>query len=235
MIVSACLVTMGNLILLAENRLSLPSEDRTTPVRAGFLTPPSHGDACARLGIDEAMPTVLVVGGSQGARTLNAAITALLDDIEPGEMQFLWMTGKAGLDEARAAASRTRVKVHVFGFIDDMPAACAAANLIVSRAGASSTAEIAAMGKPSVLVPYPHATDNHQEANARAFEAAGAATVILDGDCSAERLGDTIRALLTEPGTLALMGEAARGLAKPAAVESIVASVFTAAFSGRDA
>ncbi len=200
------------------------------PVRAGFLSPPDPAAACARLGIDPGLPTVLVVGGSQGARTLNEAMRGLLDGVELNGTQFIWMTGKSGLDDARRVAAQTRIKVHCFAFIDDMPAACAAASLIVSRAGASSTAEIAAMGKPSILVPYPHATDNHQEANARAFEDAGAAVVILDGDCTGERLSGIVSELLGDAPRLERMGEAARGLAKPAAVESIVASVFSAAF-----
>ena len=88
------------------------------------------------------------------------------------------------------------------------------------------------MGKPSILVPYPHATDNHQEANARAFEEAGAAVVILDRECTSERLKIAIGELLGDETRLARMGEAARRLAKPAAVESIVAAVFSAAFPG---
>jgi UDP-N-acetylglucosamine--N-acetylmuramyl-(pentapeptide) pyrophosphoryl-undecaprenol N-acetylglucosamine transferase len=202
------------------------------PVRAGFLSPPTRAEACARLGIDPARPTVLVVGGSQGARTLNEALAGVLEHVEPHEMQFIWMTGRAGLEDARKTAAHTRVNVYPFAFIDDMPAACAAASLIVSRAGASSTAEIATLGKPSVLVPYPHATDNHQEANARAFEAAGAAVVILDRECTSERLRAAIAELLGDRARLDRMGEAARGLAKPAAVESIVETVFTAAFPG---
>jgi UDP-N-acetylglucosamine--N-acetylmuramyl-(pentapeptide) pyrophosphoryl-undecaprenol N-acetylglucosamine transferase len=201
------------------------------PVRAGFLTPPLREQACERMGVAAAVPTVLVVGGSQGAKTLNEALAGVIDEAEPGAVQYIWMTGHAGLDGARRAVARTRVKTQVFSFIDDMPAACAAGTLIVSRAGASSTAEIATMGKPSILVPYPHATDNHQEANARAFEDAGAAIVILDRECTPERLGETITRLLNDSARLERMGEAARTLAKPAAVESIVATVFSAAFA----
>jgi UDP-N-acetylglucosamine--N-acetylmuramyl-(pentapeptide) pyrophosphoryl-undecaprenol N-acetylglucosamine transferase len=173
---------------------------------------------------------VLIVGGSQGAQSLNSAVTAALAEFEPNELQVLWMTGKAGQDDARKAVAQTEVSVHVFGFIDDMPAACAAASLIVSRAGASSTAEIATMGKPSILVPYPHATDNHQEANARAFEEAGAAIVILDDELTGGRLVTALRQLLGDPPGLVRMGEAARGLARPAAVESIITTIFSAAF-----
>jgi UDP-N-acetylglucosamine--N-acetylmuramyl-(pentapeptide) pyrophosphoryl-undecaprenol N-acetylglucosamine transferase len=173
---------------------------------------------------------VIVVGGSQGAKTLNDAMGGALKTFRPGEVQFIWMTGKSGLEAGRKAAAGVEVSARVTGFIDDMATACAAATLIVSRAGASSTAEIASMGKPSILVPYPHATDNHQETNARAFEAAGAATVILDAECTPERLADEIRGLLSARKRLIAMGEAARSMARPAAVEHIVETILATAF-----
>jgi UDP-N-acetylglucosamine--N-acetylmuramyl-(pentapeptide) pyrophosphoryl-undecaprenol N-acetylglucosamine transferase len=161
---------------------------------------------------------------------LNDAMPGVLKAVDADEAQFLWMTGKTGLEAGRKAATGVEPNVRVTGFIDDMSTACAAATLIVSRAGASSTAEIAAIGRPSILVPYPHATDNHQETNARAFEQAGAAVVILDAECSGDRLANEVRNLLSERKRLVAMGEAARGLARPAAVENIVESILSAAF-----
>jgi UDP-N-acetylglucosamine--N-acetylmuramyl-(pentapeptide) pyrophosphoryl-undecaprenol N-acetylglucosamine transferase len=138
-----------------------------------------------------------------------------------GEVCILWMTGKSGAEAAQAAAVRAEVEVRVYPFIDDMVTACAAADLIVSRAGASSSAEIAALGKPSILIPYPFATDNHQEQNARAFEAAGAAVVLLDADCTALRLSDEIRTLIEDTPKREAMAQAARKLAKPLAAEQV--------------
>jgi UDP-N-acetylglucosamine--N-acetylmuramyl-(pentapeptide) pyrophosphoryl-undecaprenol N-acetylglucosamine transferase len=200
------------------------------PVRAGFISPPIREDAFERIEMDPDLPLVLVVGGSQGSRTLNEALAGVITQLGPREAQFLWMTGKTGLEAARKAAADAVAPTRVTGFIDDMAAACAAASLIVSRAGASSTAEIAALGKPSILVPYPHATDNHQETNARAFEKAGAAVVLLDAECTADRLAREIRDLLSSRDRLRRMSEAAYSLARPAAVENIVEAVFAAAF-----
>ena len=200
------------------------------PVRAGFYDPPDKRAARAALGLDEAIPVVLVTGGSQGAHSLNAAMAAALPEFGPREAQFLWMTGPADVQEARRAATDARVRADVFAFIEDMVTACCAADVIVSRAGASSTAEIAALGKPSVLVPYPHATDNHQEQNARAFEQAGAAVVLLDGECTGDRLVTELRRLIGDPSRLEAMGAAAATLARPGAAEAIVEEIFALAF-----
>ena len=108
-------------------------------------------------------------------------------------------------------AGEQKLRIDTFAFIDDMVTACAAADLIVSRSGASTTAELACLGKPSILVPFPHATDNHQEQNARAFEDAGAATVILDNELTGERLADAIKALLADPGVFMRMGKRRNG------------------------
>lgn len=230
--------------LLAKNAdrllLSFPDtlgeypEDRAVvvgnPVRSGFYAAPDPAEACRALDLDPDVPVVLVCGGSQGARTLNAAMTGLLPQVEAGRFQFVWMTGHAGAAEARKRAASVPARVDVYPFIDDMVTACAAATLIVSRAGASSTAEIATLGKPSILIPYPHATDNHQEENARAFHAAGAAELILDADCTAQHLLAVIRAMAADPDRLQSMGEAARSLARPVAVETIVDEVFARVF-----
>lgn len=192
------------------------------PVRADFLDPPGIEDARRSMGLDEAAPVVLVAGGSQGAQSLNDAMAGVLRAFAAHEAQFLWMTGATGFEAARQAAVETTARVEVFPFIDDMARACAAADLLVSRAGASTTAEIAVLGKPSILVPYPHATDNHQEQNARALEEKGAAVVLLDDACTAQALAECIRGLLGDKARLETMGRAAAALAKPDAAPSIV-------------
>jgi len=202
------------------------------PVRGGFANPPMALDARSRLGLDPGIPVVLVSGGSQGARSLNRAMMDALPHFGADEVQFLWMTGKADAVEARVVAGSAAVRVEVFSFIDDMVAACAASDLIVGRAGASSTAEIAVLGKPSILVPYPHATDNHQEQNARAFEEVGGAVVLLDEDCTGERLLDEIRGLVRDGARLEGMGKAVSGLAKPGAADAIAEAILVLAFEG---
>lgn len=199
------------------------------PVRAGFLDPPERAEACARFGLNPERRVVLVCGGSQGARRLNEAMAGMLSGTACSGAQFIWMTGKADAAMGRAAAEGLE-NVRVMPFIDDMPAACAAADLIVSRAGASSSAEIAVMGKPSVLVPYPHATDNHQEHNARAFADAGASVLLHDRDCTPEALSSVVGELLGDSGRLEAMGKAALALAHPEAAEVIVGEIITAVF-----
>jgi len=202
------------------------------PVRTGFASPPTQADARSRLGLDPAIPVVLVCGGSQGAHTLNAAMMNAVPQFGAGEAQFLWMTGKADAVEARAAMAKLPVRVEVFPFIDDMVTACAASDLIVGRAGASSAAEISVLGKPSILVPYPHATDNHQEQNARAFEEVGGAVVMLDQECTGDRLAREIRGLIGDRARLGSMAKAVLALAKPAAADAIAEEILVLAFGG---
>jgi len=223
-----------HLFLSYPNTLGEYPKDRASvvgnPVRTGFASPPTQADARRRLGLEPAIPVVLVSGGSQGAHTLNRAMTDVLPQFGEGEAQFLWMTGKADAVEARAAAVKSSVRAEVFPFIDDMVTACAAADLIVGRAGASSTAEIAVLGKPSILVPYPHATDNHQEQNARAFEEVGGAVVVLDQECTGARLAQEIRGLIGDRARLGGMAKAVAALAKPMAADAIAEEILVLAF-----
>jgi len=200
------------------------------PVRAAFCDPPDRDTARARLGLGLETPVLLVVGGSQGAHQLNAAVTELLQELGAEDLGLLWMTGAADAADARAAAEACAAPVQVFAFIDDMAAACAAADLVVARAGASTTAELAVLGKPAILVPFPHATDNHQEGNARAFEEVGAAVVLLDADCSGPRLLAVARGLLADGDRLEAMRAASRGLARPGAAEVIAEEILSLAF-----
>jgi UDP-N-acetylglucosamine--N-acetylmuramyl-(pentapeptide) pyrophosphoryl-undecaprenol N-acetylglucosamine transferase len=204
------------------------------PVRAGFIRPPAKHTARESLGLEPAVPVVLVSGGSQGAWSINEAMLAALPMFEKDEAQFIWMTGVSDAARARAAAEKAAVRADVFPFIDDMPTACAAADLIVSRAGASSAAEIAVLGKPSILVPYPHATDNHQDKNAAAFVEVGAAVLLPDRECSGERLAGLIRELLRDTERLTAMAKATGTLAKPGAAEAIVEEILMLAFQPKN-
>ena len=200
------------------------------PVRSGFLAPPSQAEARAALGLRDDVPVVLICGGSQGARTLNRAVADMLPTFRTDDAQFIWMTGVTDAAEAREAVHGLEVTALVFPFIDDMAQACAAADLVVTRAGASTTAELAVLGKPSVLVPYPHATDNHQEQNARAFEAAGASVFLADDACQGPALASTIRGLTEAPEHLESMGRAAKALGHPLAAERVAESLMELVF-----
>ncbi|MDP7638213.1 MAG: undecaprenyldiphospho-muramoylpentapeptide beta-N-acetylglucosaminyltransferase [Candidatus Hydrogenedentes bacterium] len=201
------------------------------PVRAAFANPPAQNAARVSFGLEPSIPVVLVAGGSQGARTINRAIREGLSELGAEEFQLIWMTGGEDIDLARRAVAEVPARVEVFSFIDDMACACAAADLVISRAGASTTAELAVLGKPSILVPYPHAADDHQKENAEAFEKNGGAMVLSDSDCSARTLLDAIRRLISEPGRLAEMAKGAESMAKPAAVESIADEILRLVFS----
>ena len=157
------------------------------------------------LGLDPTGTCVLVAGGSQGAQSINeAAVRAQVDSAGCGP------------------------RYHVFGFLSDFPAALAAADLVISRSG-GSVFELAAIGRPSILVPYPHATADHQTGNAQWLADAGAAIVLRDDECTADRLKEIVGALLIDRHRLEAMGEAARRAARPDAAERIADMVEAAA------
>lgn len=201
------------------------------PVRAAFKNPPDGQSARAELGLEPGAPVALITGGSQGAKRLNDAVIELLPQFRAGELQLVWATGNADAARAREAAQGAAIRVVTSPFIQDMATACAAADVMVCRSGASTTAEIAVMRKPSILIPFPFATDNHQEHNARAFEGAGAAIVLRDSECTAARLGETLRALLADEERLTAMAHAAGRLAKPDAAEAIADEILSIVFS----
>ncbi len=200
------------------------------PVRKDFHTPPSKTEARERLDLNPDIPVIVVTGGSQGAQTINNAMEHILQNVAPEKAQFIWLAGRAGAEAARAIAEKSPADVRVHAFVDNMADVCAASDLLISRAGASSTAEIAILGRPSILIPYPAATDNHQEHNARAMESAGAAVVLLDHECEGSRVLKTVLDLLDDPGRLQEMAAAAKTTAHPAAADTIAEEVFNLVF-----
>jgi len=202
------------------------------PVRAAFLNPPDIIQARATFALQPNVPVVLVIGGSQGAHTINAAMACVVHAFDKDEVQFIWGAGKFDAIQMRLKAEGAHALTQVHAFIEDMATACAAADLIVSRAGASTTAELAVLGKPSVLIPYPHAADNHQEHNARAFESAGAAVVLLDKECAPDTLEALIRELIGNSEKLLAMGRAAKALAQPLAAENIAETIMELVHAG---
>ncbi|MDZ4859312.1 MAG: undecaprenyldiphospho-muramoylpentapeptide beta-N-acetylglucosaminyltransferase [Candidatus Hydrogenedentes bacterium] len=203
------------------------------PVRSAFASPLDKKAAIEQFSLDPNIPILLVCGGSQGARSINDAVTGMLSALAPNEVQLIWMTGNADAAPARETARSARTPVHVYAFIEDMAAACAAADLIITRSGASTTAEIALMRKPSILIPYPHATDNHQAHNALSFVDAGASIVLEDAALSPEILLQQVRGLLNDPDRVRAMGDAAGTLATPGAADSIAAEILALAFLER--
>lgn len=177
--------------------------------------------------------SLLVFGGSRGARSINrAAVEAL-----PGLARMVpppRIVHQTGSEEAAPVASAYGAypgRHEVRAFLDDMPDRLAVADLAVCRAGATTLAELAAAGRPAVLVPYPFAADDHQRLNAAAVEQAGAAVVILDRELSGPRLASVVAELAADPARRQRMGRAARALARPDAA-SLIADVVDRLLAG---
>lgn len=172
----------------------------------------ARAEAASALGLDPAAPTVVVFGGSQGARRVNDAAVAGARALPTGT-QVLLLAGRDHAEDVAASASGLP-GVRVLGYLDRMELAYAVADLVVARAGAMTCAEVTACGLPAILVPYPFATDDHQLANARALEAAGAAMIVLDERLDATTFGERVGRLLGDVEQRATMSTAARAWAR---------------------
>lgn len=180
-----------------------------TPVRASFGRAISLQEARSALGLDPEMTTIVVFGGSQGARTLNEAVTSLALHDLPAQWQVLLVAGEReydGIERRVRAADVPRVRVE--RYLDDLAIAYAAADIVVARAGASTVAELIATGTPAILVPYPHATGDHQRENADVLRQIGAARVLRDADVDAPRLREALESALAPQAYAALRGAA---------------------------
>jgi UDP-N-acetylglucosamine--N-acetylmuramyl-(pentapeptide) pyrophosphoryl-undecaprenol N-acetylglucosamine transferase len=184
------------------------------PVRGGFATLPRR-EHREPLGL-------LAFGGSQGSRVLNRALVASLPHLPgAGRLRIVHQTGPAMRDEVEAAYRAAGRPAEVVPFLDDMERRFGEADLVVSRSGATTCAELTAAGKAAVLVPFALAADDHQRTNARALAAAGAAVVVEERDLSGESLAAAVRALVDEPVRIAAMEEAARRIGRPDAAARV--------------
>jgi UDP-N-acetylglucosamine--N-acetylmuramyl-(pentapeptide) pyrophosphoryl-undecaprenol N-acetylglucosamine transferase len=182
----------------------------------------------AAFGLQEGRRTLLIMPGSQAAKSVNAALRGALPGFadRADAWQWLWMCGPSELDACEAAAGAAPFLVRVRGFIDDVASAYAAADAVLCRSGASTLAELGVAAKPSLQVPYPHATGDHQRANAAAFARRGAAKVLDERGLDPGALDRGLRDLLD--GDLETMARAARALGRPEAAAN-VADVLEAA------
>jgi UDP-N-acetylglucosamine--N-acetylmuramyl-(pentapeptide) pyrophosphoryl-undecaprenol N-acetylglucosamine transferase len=178
-----------------------------------------------RLDIAADETCVLVFGGSLGARSINVAS---VEAFAGAPFHVLHVCGRRDYPELAARALRPGYDLRAYLELGDFTAALAAADLVVARSG-GSVFELAAHGLPAILVPYPHATGDHQRVNARWMADAGAAIMLDDGELSGPRLGTEVAALLADPRRLTAMGAAARSLARPDAAREIAAEVLLAA------
>jgi UDP-N-acetylglucosamine--N-acetylmuramyl-(pentapeptide) pyrophosphoryl-undecaprenol N-acetylglucosamine transferase len=177
----------------------------------------------AALGIADDALCVLVAGGSQGARTINRAVAEAFGDGPPFEL--IHLAGAGQVDDVRAllADRSSGPRYHLLGYLDNFHDAVAAADLVISRAG-GSVFELAAIGRPAILVPYPYATADHQTKNAQWLVDAGAAVLVPDAECTARRLAALVTELLADPGRRDAMAQAARTVARPDAAQVIAAT-----------
>lgn len=213
-----------------EAAASFPAEKVVftgNPIRAEVLSATREA-ALREFGLNPARKTVLVSGGSRGARSINRAMVGVLRHYASHpKVQILHVTGKAEYEDVRQRIGQAGIDLEstpnllVQPYLYNMPLAMAAADLAVFRAGAIGIAELTARGIPSVLVPYPYAAANHQECNARAIADAGAARMILDRELTSERLLSVMAELLSEDAKLVRMARASRELGRPQAAGMI--------------
>lgn len=197
------------------------------PIRSEVMTV-SREEGAKAYGFDPTKKTVLISGGSRGARSINRAmIDILVQAVETPDIQYLHVTGKKEYEDVmrrlceKGFDPEQARHIQIRPYVYDMPKAMAMADLAVFRAGATGLAELTARGIPSILIPYPYAAENHQEHNARALEKAGAACMILNRDLTAERLYTVLHQLLQEKNKLKTMAEASRSMGRPQAARDI--------------
>ena len=191
------------------------------PVRTEIASG-SRSEALAFFGLSPNKKTLLVVGGSLGARTLNLATAAALPRLRAAGVQLLWQTGKLYFPEARQQAAPYQTdNLHALEFIQRMDLAYAAADVVVSRAGALSVSELCLTGKAAILVPSPNVAEDHQTKNALALVGQGAAVLITDAHAP-ERLYDEALRLLADPSRQQQLSASVRELARPEATAAIV-------------
>jgi len=185
------------------------------PVRQGLRNPNiNREDAIRSFGLDPKKQTILILGGSLGARTINQCLMENLDKIRNSGIQFIWQTGKIYIEEAREAVAKAGElpMLHTTDFISDMATAYSAADLIISRAGAGSISEFCLLQKPVILVPSPNVAEDHQTKNALALVNKEAALYVKDAEAKEKLLDEAIQAV-NQPGLLKNLSTNIAGLA----------------------
>ncbi len=187
------------------------------PVRREFFDIPARPR-------DRGRVSLLVFGGSQGARAINDAMIAALPLLasERQALRITHQTGEADLERVRAGYAEAQWTADVRAYIDDMVASFAVADLVICRAGATTSAELVAARKAAIMIPFPFAADDHQRRNAEALEQLGAAQMILQQELNGESLSREIKALVAEPERITSMEEAGRKLERRDAASAVV-------------
>jgi UDP-N-acetylglucosamine--N-acetylmuramyl-(pentapeptide) pyrophosphoryl-undecaprenol N-acetylglucosamine transferase len=190
------------------------------PVR-GDIVSANRYEALKKFNLDPAKKTIFIFGGSQGAHAINRAVLDSLDFLSEN-WQLLWQTGVNDFVFVSGKVKGKRIKCVVFPFIEDMRSAYAASDLVICRAGALTLAEITACGKPSLLIPYPFATADHQRYNAEVLQKEGAAQIVLQRDLTGEILAQKLSSVLSDEERLRKMAEQSKRTGKPDAAFLLV-------------
>ena len=200
-----------------------------TPIRRELAgNAPAKPDARRALGLAPDRRTLLVMGGSQGAAGINGLMGAAAADLRGLDLQVIHLSGTRDAQKMREAYAAAGLSAAVLPFCDRMQDVYASADLVVSRSGAASLTELSWFGLPSVLVPYPHAAEDHQTLNARIFERAGAARIFPENEAAGASLAAVLKSLLAPGASLESMAAAAKSLA-PRDAAKRVAGVLTIA------
>ncbi|MBF9222431.1 undecaprenyldiphospho-muramoylpentapeptide beta-N-acetylglucosaminyltransferase [Hymenobacter ruricola] len=210
-----CVAYDGMEKFFPKEKLVLTGNPVRTEIASG-----DRAEALKFFDLDPVKKTLLVIGGSLGARTLNLATAAALSRLREAGIQLLWQTGKLYFPEARQQADQPH-NLHALEFIQRMDLAYAAADVVISRAGALSVSELCLTGKASILVPSPNVAEDHQTKNALALMSKGAAVLITDEHAST-RLYDEALRLLADPDRQQQLSARVRELARPHATATIV-------------
>lgn len=206
------------------------------PVRQNLLdTKLSREEAVRSFGLDTTKKTVLIIGGSLGARTINRCVMQGLEKIKASGVQFIWQTGKFYIDEAKAAVRQAGElpMLYVTDFIADMATAYRAADLVISRAGAGSISELCLLEKPVILVPSPNVAEDHQTKNALALVNKDAALYVKDSE-AADKLLDEAAKAVNQPETLKKLSTNIAKLAFRDSADVIAAEVYKLALNYKD-
>jgi UDP-N-acetylglucosamine--N-acetylmuramyl-(pentapeptide) pyrophosphoryl-undecaprenol N-acetylglucosamine transferase len=194
------------------------------PVRT-VITGANRSESYKQFDLDPQMNTLLVLGGSSGAKAINLAVLNLIQgDGLPDNWQIIWQTGESDYEFIKSSITRHDRMIKTIAFIDDMPAAYAVTDLVISRAGAMALSEITAVGLPSVLIPYPYATGDHQTLNAKALEESEAAIVIPEKETD-NSLEGVLNDLFNSAAKRRSMSDNARRMGKPEAAKIIARTI----------
>jgi len=251
-----CLLHEQNVLMGRANRVLAPWVDRvaisfreTSPGRGAASTVMtglptrrqigcgSRAEAAEQFGLDPNRPTLLVLGGSQGARAINRLMIRLVAQLAPAEQrtwQVIHLTGATDEAIVRTAYAASAVRAWVAPFLVEMEAAYAQADLVMARAGASTIAELAQCGKPAILIPYPHA-GGHQRVNAQLVETVGGGLMMEEAAATVERLLGAMRRILADPRLRELMGAQMHALHHGNATERLAQAILDLADTGHAA